>query len=155
MKNIFFSLLVLGVNLLLISACSPQSKHYETELYSLEYPGSWKMTDEKGLITFTPNEEIGIIKLKKYSQINFPPPFTKNFMVEMHKLPVTQDQINAKEVGDHFEFYFDYAENNKHIISKGMRKNSDLFLLHSTCDSKKWPALKNEFLGILESFQFK
>jgi hypothetical protein len=155
MKTNVCGFLILFSMLLLISACAPQYNKYESDLYTMEYPVSWKMTDEKGVVTFAPNGDFGKIELKSYGNLNFPPPLVKNFMVEMHKLPITQDQINAKEVNGHFEYYFDYAADNKHIISKGMRINDDLFLLHSTCESEDWPKIKDEFLAILSSFTFK
>lgn len=155
MKMNNMGLWVLVFTNVVISACTQKSKIHETVLYSIEYPGNWKITEEKGVVTFTPRGSFGKIVLNSYASINFPPPLTKNFIVDMHNLPVTQDQIFAKEVGDHFEFDFEYSANNNFIISKGMRKDTDLFLLHSHCKSEHWPKAKDEFKALLNSFQFK
>lgn len=148
----FAGILIIALN---FASCAPEIKIWETDLYSLKYPDNWTLTNDKGIITLHPKADYGSIILRSYSQVNFPPPLTKNFIVEMHKLPVTQDQINAKEEGDHYEFYFEYAEEDIHKISKGMRKNTDLFLLKSECNSENWGKARPEIMAILNSFTFK
>lgn len=145
------------VGLLLLShlAYGQQFKSYKTDKFSIEYPISWQVTNEKGIINFFPKENYGALTFSFLPNIGFPLEKTRDFILEIHNSKDNPENVKMITKREITEFYYEHRDQNVKWATKAFRKNNEFFLLTINCEESKWEAEKHIFLKVMNSFKIK
>jgi hypothetical protein len=155
-KYLFLTILLLnGFNPNMAVAQPAATQNYTAKKFSIDYPASWKMTNEKGILNFFPEANNGAVTVSAYSDIEASDEKMKELLVSMYEGKPQPDAIKKRQEGSATIISYEFTDNDIKWIAKAIRNKTDLFLLTINCVADKWEAEKQGYINVMESFKIK
>ena len=133
--------------------CDQKLTTYNHENFKITYPRKWMEAHENGIFSFYPKGNKVAVTISYRADIDFPLDKTKDFIIEMHELNQSPEEVAMKIDGEVAEFYFEHIDENVKWVTKILRKNDWFCLLTFNCNMDEWNPNANLYAAIIKSFK--
>jgi len=114
---------------------------YDSENYSIEMPDTWKATNDAGIVSIFPTNQIGAITISEYDDLNLPKTEIKKFILALYKSSDEEKKIKTGSGKKGYtEYDYEFFDEHEKIfwITKVLHKEKKLYLLTINCQQKYW-----------------
>lgn len=143
---------------LITSFTSIKPEVLETANFRMEYPETWKVTNDEGIFNIFPDNQIGAITVSGYDNMNLPDSEIKKFILELNSASQPESIVKSKKVGGGTEYYYDFEDPQSKItvMTKLIKKNNLVYIITLNCKTKYWNGhYRSQFLETYNSFKLK